>query len=39
MERIGLYHEQLVNHLGEARATQLVLELAEQHLAEDTLPG
>ncbi len=38
MERIGLYREQLVTHLGEARATQLVIELAEQHLAEDS-PG
>ena len=32
MENIGIYHEQLAQHVGIEKATQLVAEAAEQHL-------
>ena len=32
MENIGVYREQLATYVGEVQATQLVCELAEQHI-------
>ena len=37
LEQIGVYHEQLIRLVGEAHATQLVIELAEQQ-QEDSTP-
>jgi hypothetical protein len=37
LERIGVYHEQLASLVGEAQATQLVIEQASQQ-QEDSTP-
>jgi hypothetical protein len=39
LEQIGVYHEQLASLVGEVRATQLVIELAEQHPQEKNPPS
>jgi hypothetical protein len=39
LERIGAYHEQLASLVGETRATQLVIELAEELPPEENPPG
>ena len=36
LERIGVYHEQLVNLVGEVRATQLVIEQASEQQGDST---
>jgi hypothetical protein len=39
LEHIGVYHEQLASLVGEVRATQLVIEPAEQHPQEKNPPS
>jgi hypothetical protein len=39
LERIQVYHEQLASLVGETRAAQLVIELAEELPPEENPPG